>query len=189
VRGTARSARAPDALLVAREVAVLPRFAMRPARVAGASGFTLFELLVVLSILAVLSVVVVPKLTDRSAVELESTARALASDLRRARSEAVTRNRSVALFVDRKAGRFGLLGDSARRRLPGSVHIELFTARSEPGAIRFFPDGSATGGRITVRARGRGFLLDVDWFTGRVRVTGFDRDEVTGHGFGSDSQI
>ena len=38
------------------------------------------------------------------------------------------------------------------------------------GAIRFYPDGSSTGGRITVSSGERKFLVDVDWLTGRVSI-------------------
>jgi general secretion pathway protein H len=36
--------------------------------------------------------------------------------------------------------------------------------------IRFLPDGSSTGGRITVAVGEFEQLIDVDWVTGRVTV-------------------
>jgi general secretion pathway protein H len=39
------------------------------------------------------------------------------------------------------------------------------------GAIRFYPDGSSTGGRITVTFGRTQYLVDVDWLTGRVSIT------------------
>jgi general secretion pathway protein H len=38
------------------------------------------------------------------------------------------------------------------------------------GRIRFFPDGSSTGGRITLRAGQRQWHVNVSWLTGEVRV-------------------
>ena len=34
----------------------------------------------------------------------------------------------------------------------------------------FFPDGSSTGGRITLRSEVSAYRVDVDWLTGQVRV-------------------
>ena len=36
--------------------------------------------------------------------------------------------------------------------------------------IRFYSDGSSTGGRITVASGERKYLVDVDWLTGRVSI-------------------
>jgi general secretion pathway protein H len=38
------------------------------------------------------------------------------------------------------------------------------------GAVRFFPDGAATGGRLRFSANGGGWDVDVAWLTGEVRV-------------------
>ena len=38
------------------------------------------------------------------------------------------------------------------------------------GSIRFYPDGSSNGGRVTVGAGGRAFAVDVDWLTGHVTI-------------------
>ena len=39
------------------------------------------------------------------------------------------------------------------------------------GAIRFFPDGAATGGRVRMVVNGGGWDVDVGWLTGDVRVS------------------
>jgi general secretion pathway protein H len=53
--------------------------------------------------------------------------------------------------------------------------LKLLTAQTEVesdhrGSIRFYPDGSSTGGRITVSSGERQYLVDVDWLTGRVAI-------------------
>jgi general secretion pathway protein H len=53
--------------------------------------------------------------------------------------------------------------------------MKLFTAQSDivdehVGAIRFYPDGGSTGGRVTLSAGERKFDVDVDWLTGRVAI-------------------
>ena len=110
-----------------------------------------------------------------SSTELKASARQLAAGLRKARSDAVTHRRETALVVDVEARRFQLSGDPRLYRLPKDVEVKLFTAQSElvnsnTGAIRFFPDGGSTGGRITVAAKQRQFAVDVNWLTGQVAI-------------------
>ena len=140
-----------------------------------ATGFTLLELLAVLVILALLAAFVVPSLSGGASVELKSAARSLAAGLRLTRNQALNDNRSTALALDVANREFQLPGEKRVRKLPKRVDIVLFTARSEQqseqsGAIRFFPDGSSTGGRITLSTDSMRYLVNVDWLTGRVSV-------------------
>jgi general secretion pathway protein H len=67
---------------------------------------------------------------------------------------------------------------SGRRKnyaLPESVRLGLFTAEAELsgeglGSIRFYPDGSSTGGRVSLEAAGKRRLVDVNWLTGAVVI-------------------
>jgi general secretion pathway protein H len=66
-------------------------------------------------------------------------------------------------------------GAAKPRVLPERLELKLYTAQSEVrderhGAIRFYPDGSSTGGRVTLAAGERKLLVDVDWLTGRVSI-------------------
>jgi general secretion pathway protein H len=54
--------------------------------------------------------------------------------------------------------------------------MSLITAQSEQanesvGAIRFYPDGSSTGGRIDLSSDDVRYVIDVSWLTGTVMVT------------------
>jgi hypothetical protein len=44
------------------------------------------------------------------------------------------------------------------------------TSRCRIGQIRFFPDGSSTGGRIGLSRNDRRAAVAVDWLTGLVSV-------------------
>jgi len=139
------------------------------------SGFTLIELLAVLFILALVAAIVVPSLGGNELLELKSAARNLAAGLRYTRNQALNDNRAAALSVDVGKRQFRLPGEKRMRKLPEKIDIVLFTARSEQqgqqrGAIRFFPDGSSTGGRVTLSSDSVRFLVDVDWLTGKVSV-------------------
>jgi general secretion pathway protein H len=110
-----------------------------------------------------------------SGAELKAAARQIAAGLRKARSEAVARKNEVTLTVDVERRQFELSGDKRIYRLPEKTEVSLFTAQSElkdakTGAIRFYPDGSSTGGRVTLSRGERKYLVDVDWMTGRVKI-------------------
>ncbi|MEO7741773.1 MAG: GspH/FimT family protein [Usitatibacter sp.] len=141
-----------------------------------AAGFTLLEVLVVLVIGAVMYAMIlgVP-FRGASVADLKSAARTLASGLRQAQSMAMVSRRDAVLTVDMEAREYLLAGETEARRLPKDIELKLFTAQSEiasdtKGGIRFYPDGSSTGGRLTVKAGERQYLVDVDWLTGRVSI-------------------
>jgi general secretion pathway protein H len=138
-------------------------------------GFTLLELLLVLVIMATGYVLVVRLATGGvSGAELKSAARAVAAGLRDARGTAIATQESAALTLDLDKRSFEVPGRRARAR-PERHELKLYTAQSEivdehRGAIRFYPDGSSTGGRVTVASGERKLLVDVDWLTGRVTI-------------------
>ncbi len=142
----------------------------------GQHGFPLLELLVVL-VIAVLLVAVVPPLISgmSGATELRSAARQLAAGLRFARNEAVTRQREAVLTLDLSKHRFAVSGDPREIALPESLSLHLYTAQSElldqaTGNIRFFPDGSSTGGAVTVSGPKLAYRINVDWLTGAIAI-------------------
>lgn len=137
-------------------------------------GFTLVELMLVIVLIA-MTYVLVPRylFSGVSGADLKASSRDIAAGLRMARAEAVTTRRGTALLLDLDKRNFTVAGSV--RQLPEAVELKLFTAQSEivnerQGAIRFFPDGSSTGGRITVASGERKYEVDVDWLTGRVSI-------------------
>lgn len=141
-----------------------------------ATGFTLLELLVVLVVMGLIYSIGLPLISaGMPGTELKGAARQLAAGLRKARSQAVTQKQEAVLTVDVEQHRFDLSGDRKSYALPAKIDITLFTAQSEMlhdkvGSIRFFPDGSSTGGRITVGYGDRKFNVNIDWLTGQVAV-------------------
>ena len=141
-----------------------------------AAGFTLLELLVVLVIAVAIAGVALPRFAGvMETVELKRAARELASALREARSQAIAQRRDVALVLDVERRMFETNGGRRPRALPPRLDLRLVAAESEVvseavGAIRFFTDGSSTGGRITVSAGSRAYVIDVNWLTGRVVI-------------------
>ena len=142
----------------------------------GTRGFTLIELLAVLFIGAlVYALLLGVPLRGTSTADLKSSARSLASGLRQAQSTAMATRRDATLTLDLESREFMVTGSEGTRTLPKDLELKLYTAQTEAtserkGAIRFYPDGSSTGGRITVSAGERKYEVDVDWLTGRVSI-------------------
>ena len=139
-------------------------------------GFTLLEVLMVL-VIAAAGFALVVRFTGAgvSGAELKSAARSVAAGLREARGTAIATQESAAMLVDLDRRTIEVTGAAKPRALPERLELKLFTAQSEVqderrGSIRFFPDGSSTGGRVTVASGERKFLVDVDWLTGRVSI-------------------
>ncbi len=141
-----------------------------------ARGFTLIELLVVIAVLALVLVSVPPFFaTGVPSATLKAAAREVAAGLRYARSEAVTRNREVVFTIDLDEASYTVGANSRTMSWPDEIDVTLLTARSEridetSGAIRFFPDGSSTGGGITLALGARKYRVLVDWLNGQVSI-------------------
>ena len=139
------------------------------------SGFTLIEVIATLAVMAFTLVLITGyKPPWSSGLGLQGTAAELASGLRLARSEAITSNRSVTFDIELIDHRYRV-GSATERRLPRNLSIELLTITGERradgiGDIRFHPDGSSTGGRITLADGQRRMAVGVDWLTGRITV-------------------
>ena len=140
------------------------------------AGFTLLEVIVALVIAAIAYSLIIGAVSrGASSGDLKFTARTLASGLRQAQSTAMATRRDALLTLDLEAKEYVVAGGSEVHRLPEKVDIQLYTAQTEVvsekrGSIRFYPDGSSTGGRITVYSGERKYLVDVDWLTGRVTI-------------------
>src|SRR5215831_1701244 len=147
---------------------------IRRDRVHG-TGFTLIELLVALAVFGLaLSLITGFKPPWSRGLGLRATASELAAGLRLARSEAILSNRPVVLDLDLAGHRYRV-GTGTPRHLPADLSLELLTISGEAlngreGTIRFNPDGSSTGGRISLADGRRRIGVGVDWLTGRVSV-------------------
>jgi len=141
------------------------------------AGFTLIEMLCTIAILGLaLTLIVGYKPPWSGALQLRVTAAEIASALRLARSEAIARNRPIAFKLNLATHRFRV-ENGAARQLPAQLKIELLTIRGEQqdattGGIRFNPDGSSTGGRISLADGARSIDVGVDWLSGRVSLAG-----------------
>lgn len=144
---------------------------LAPQRPRSYAGFTLIEMLVVLTILALMMVVVVPSVSRGLTTTVSDVARDIQISLRKARSNSVTQQKSVAFIVDTQNREYQIYGQTTMR-LPDDIELTVKAAESEvrnsQAAMRFYPDGSSTGGRLTVQQGDEQIVINVDWLTGRV---------------------
>jgi general secretion pathway protein H len=136
-------------------------------------GFSLIELMVVMVLVIALFGLVGTSISRSvRGAELRNEVREVIAGLRHTRGQAVIQRSEQVFRVD--ADR--LVWQAAGRdpeSLPEGLDITLTTARSEmtgenAGGIRFFPDGSSTGGSVLLSVDERKWYVTVGWLTGEI---------------------
>lgn len=140
-------------------------------------GFTLVELLVVLGIAGLL-VALAPVAFERmrEGAQYRDVLRRITADLRQARQQAVATGQEARFVLDLQSRAFGVAGRTPFA-LPDTIEVAATVADIEmtgqaTAAIRFLPEGGATGGTLAVtRSSGSGTRITVDWLSGRLTHT------------------
>jgi general secretion pathway protein H len=134
--------------------------------------------LVVLAVAALIASITLPNLRlPGFASDASKAARQLATGLANARQEAIFTNRETRLILDME-GKTYSVGAGPTVKLSGIESLSLLTTERDilsdnRGSIRFYPDGSAGGGEISVEdATGAKATLRVNWLTGRISLDG-----------------
>ena len=99
----------------------------------------------------------------------------IARRLDNTRDEALASKQERTVTIDVEDGLFREGSGGELVQLDPGLELSLDTARSElineqSGRIRFFPDGSSTGGRIRLQNGKTGATVTVDWSTGAATV-------------------
>lgn len=151
-----------------------------PKRVAD-EGFTLLELLVVLTILALVLGLAVPRIGG-SQRDAQRASWEIAAALRQSRADAVRERRQTEFAIDLDAREFKFGGDAQTAKLFDSLDVRLRTAQFDEeseadGRVRFYPDGSSSGGRVILHDGQNTYAIGVEWLNGRVKIAEADWSE------------
>ena len=139
-------------------------------------GFTLIEILVVLAVVGLIMAFVLPMISgSRSRAGLRAAANEIAAALRSTRSLATTHGRAETFVLDTAHAAFRAGSTASPQRLPGGIALAIVTIAQERetdtvGSIRFFADGSSTGGGVRLSSGTNESDVLVDWLTGRVMI-------------------
>ena len=118
-----------------------------------------------------------PATTDHAAsrARLNEAAARLAGGLRVVRGQAISQRQERVFTLDVEDRAFATDSTAALVPLDPALNIYLLTVKSERidenrAGIRFFADGSSTGGRIELKLLGDRAAINVQWATGAVTV-------------------
>lgn len=137
-------------------------------------GFTLVEVVVALALAALLLGALngsYARLYD--SLGYRATLRELTATLHSARNLAQRRGREIHVDFDLVQRCYGF-GTACKATIPEGLQVQLELAAQDidsagRGRLRFYPDGSATGGSIIIaRPNGEGVRVRVDWLLGRI---------------------
>jgi general secretion pathway protein H len=143
-------------------------------------GFTLLELIVVLFIVVLgFSAISINLSSGNDAAALKAAARDIVSALRYARGQALISHKETTITLDLYTNSYTVSSRDKVYAIPKAIKVTVITAQSEindegQGNIRFFADGSSTGGRITLARGNAAWQIDINWLTGQIELNDTD---------------
>ena len=138
-------------------------------------GVSLIELIVVVVLIAAATALAASVMgVGLPGQQLRNTSRELAAQLRYTRAQAIVTGTSQTFSIDARTREW----QAPNRRhgtLPGGIELvatgaQIEQTRPDVVAIRFFPEGAATGGRLVLSRERAAWQIDVEWLTGEVTV-------------------
>jgi len=139
-------------------------------------GFTLLELTVVLFVVVLgFSVIGLNLSSGSDSTEIKAAARDIVSALRYARGQALISHQETTVTIDLNDNSYTVSGRDKLYQIPESIDITVVTAQNELSGegtanIRFFADGSSTGGRVTLERGHTSWKIDINWLTGQIEL-------------------
>ncbi len=138
-------------------------------------GFTLLELIIVLFVVVLgFSVISVNLSTGNDATVLQAASRDFVSALNYARGESMLRHEQVAVDFNLTDNSYKISSENKQYLIDKDIDVTVVTAQNEitqgQARLRFFPDGSSTGGKITLEKNKAVWRIDINWLTGHIEL-------------------
>jgi general secretion pathway protein H len=142
-------------------------------------AFTLLEMLAVIILIGIAaSAVAISVAHGLASARINAAAGELTAALRATRTQAIVHGQQGVFQVNMRDGTYRG-ANQHDVRLPKGLNLEITSAKvgtsGDIGRIIFFPDGSSTGGRITIHSGQREWHVNVSWLTGAITL--FDTAE------------
>lgn len=140
-----------------------------------ARGFTLIELIAVVVLLAIVLAIASLSLSrSLGSAKVRAASKDLVAALRYTRGQAIVKGKPQVLVMDLEQNSYVAPGKKSVS-LPKDMVLRLTTAETEQtsansGGIRFFADGSSTGGHVSVLMGEREWRINVAWLTGEIEL-------------------
>ena len=138
-------------------------------------AFTLLEMLAVIILIGIAAAAVsISVAHGLASARINAAAGELAASLRVTRTQAIVHGQQRIFQVNTLDDTYRG-ADQRDVRLPKGLQLSVTSAASDQSRgdiarIRFFPDGSSTGGRITIRSGRREWHVNVSWLTGAISL-------------------
>jgi general secretion pathway protein H len=138
------------------------------------TGFSLLELMAVLAVIALMIAIALPRLPVATTdMKLRAEARSIHDLLEEAASRALSERRPVAVTLDLQAMSISLGRETKPLDRQTAITItsaEAQDAQAGAASFVFYPDGTASGGRIDLALAGHEISVETNWLTGHVRT-------------------
>ncbi|WP_445371972.1 prepilin-type N-terminal cleavage/methylation domain-containing protein [Methylomonas sp. HW2-6] len=124
-------------------------------------GFTLLELLIVISLLSLLSAVGARAYRARNNTHYFD---AIINTLENAKLRAINEGRRIDLTCNE-------IASTTKTGLSRQFYMSCTSTLPSPQentTLSFFPDGSSSGGLITLKNSGQNNTIKIDWLTGKL---------------------
>ena len=138
-------------------------------------GFTLLEMIIVLVLAGMVFALAAGAMSRRlPGQQLRFAAKEVAAQLRYTRAQAIATGESQLFTLDARTREWNA-GGRHHGKLPKDIQVVATGARNEAqregvAAVRFFPEGAATGGRFVLSHEDAAWQVDVQWLTGEVSL-------------------
>lgn len=138
-------------------------------------GFSLIEVLLVLVLIATMAGIAVSFMSGSlEKARIQAVSKDLLSALKYTRGQAVIKHEQSVITFNVEEKTYQAPKKKAVK-IPDEIDINLYTASSDivddkVGRIRFFSDGSSTGGWVKLTYGKKIWKINVNWLTGEIRM-------------------